>query len=263
MPNVFAVFLWLLKLGAIVNLYFLARTLTLPSGLVDSHIVVPAQIFFVVSAYRCLLPNRYEGNVVLHASPLSSTLVTRTLATFAEVAWIYQISHVIRVLNLEQVVWVEVCSWLMVLQIMASQIFVWGAILTGRVSLYFHEEFGWVVIFVLCTIASTYLYLTVHDLGDGRTLLQLNLLFALVYLPWQVVNLRALRARIRSSEERGPPNPPVTRHLVASGLQRALCEYHRAADAQSWGGLLGLTWMTGYWATLVPMWLSRVVELAH
>jgi hypothetical protein len=263
MSNAYAIFLWLLKLGALVNLYFLARTLALPPGAVDPGIVLPAQIFFVVSAYRCLFPNRYEGNIVLHASPLSSTLVTRTLATFAEVAWIDLIAHVIRMLNVEQIVWVDVFSWLMVLQIVASQLCVWGAIVTDRPLLYFYEEFGWVVIFVLSTIASTYLYLTVQPLGSGRTLLQLNLSFALVYLPWQVVNLRALWARVRGGREAGAKGPPVTRHLVASGLRRALREYRRATDAESWGGLLGLTWMAGYWATLVPMWLSSIVELAQ
>ena len=100
-------------------------------ALLTGDIVIPAQILFAVSGYRCLFPNRYKDNVVLHPSPLSSTLVTRVLATFAEVAWIYQFSHVIRLLDLEQVGWVEVLSWLMVLQVVVSQFFVWGAIATG------------------------------------------------------------------------------------------------------------------------------------
>ncbi len=66
-------------LGTFVNLYFLASTLSLRSGQTDPHIVIPAQILFVVSGYRCLFPNRYKDNVVLHASWLSSTLVTRVL----------------------------------------------------------------------------------------------------------------------------------------------------------------------------------------
>ena len=72
-------FLWLMKLGALVNLYFLAST---RSATADPHILVPAQIFFAVSAFRCLFPNRYEGNVVFHDSPLSSIFLTRLLATF-------------------------------------------------------------------------------------------------------------------------------------------------------------------------------------
>src|SRR5262249_16522078 len=137
-----------------------------------------------------------------------------------------------------------------VVQIVISQLCVWGAILTGRLRLYFYEELGWFVIFMLSSIASADLLITVPELGDGRTLLLLNLLFAAIYLPWQLVNLRALRARARSSQDRAP-----------SGVRRALFEYRRATDAGSWGGFLGLTWMLAYWATLVPLWLSRVVDL--
>src|SRR5215831_611936 len=234
------------------------RTLGLPAA--DPYLVVPAQIFLVVAAYRCLLPNRYESSVVFHASPLSSTFVTRTLATFAEVAWIYQISHVIRVFDIEKIVWVEVCSWAMVVQIVVSQICVWGAILADRPRLYFWEELGWFVIFVLSSIASAYLLMNGGGLGGGRTLLQLNLWFAGIYLPWQVVNLMALRARVRSS---ALPKQRVTGQLLASGAKRALFEYRRATDAESWGGLLGLSWMVGYWATLVPLWLAHVAQLAR
>ena len=246
-----APFLWLLKLGALVDLYFLLRTFAPSSAPVDARIVVPARIFFAVSAYRCLFPNRYERNVVFHASPLSSTLVTRTLATFAEVAWIYQASEVLRLLNAERVAWVDAFSWLMVVQIAVSQVLVWSAILIGRLALYFYEELGWFAIFVLCTVASAYLLETGHDLGDGRTLLQLNLWFALVYLPFQVVHLRSRRASARRTP------------FVPGGLRRALLDFHRATDAESWGGIVGLIWMTGYWGSLVPLWLSRVVELAH
>jgi hypothetical protein len=261
-PTDFAVFLWVLKLGALVNLYFLATTHAQGSGASDLHIVIPAQILFAVSGYRCLFPNRYKDNVVFHASPLSSTLVTRVLATFAEVAWIYQFSHVIRLLNLERVGWVEVLSWLMVFEVVLSQLFVWGAILTGRLALYFHEEVGWAVIFVANTLASAYLYLTVDALGDRETLLQLNLLFGLVYLPWQLIHLRVLRADARKRDESAEPNPQVTRQLVAANLHRSLHQWNRATDATSWGGLVGLTWMMAYWATLIPMWVHQVVLVA-
>jgi hypothetical protein len=139
MPDNFTVVLWALKLGALANLYFLANTFALGSGVVDPHIVIPAQILFAVSGYRCLFPNRYKENVVLHASLLSSTLVTRVLATFAEVAWIYQLSHVVRLLNLEHIAWVDALAWVMVIAVAISQLFVWGAILTGRLSFYFYE----------------------------------------------------------------------------------------------------------------------------
>jgi len=261
-PNDFTVFLWALKLGALVNAYFLATTFAQGSGDGDPHIVIPAQILFAVSGYRCLFPNRYKDNVVLHASPLSSTLVTRVLATFAEVAWIYQLSHLIRLLNLEHVGWVEAFSWLMVAAVVISQLFVWGAISTGRLALYFYEELGWALIFVANTIASAYLYLTVDTLGDRETLLHLNLLFGLVYLPWQLIHLRALRANALKRDVSVEPERRVTPRLVADNLHRSLHEWNRATDAASWGGLVGLTWMIAYWATLIPMWVQQVTQVA-
>jgi hypothetical protein len=255
MPTDFTIFLWLLKLGALINLYFLANTLRLPPGAVDAHIVVPAQILFAVSAYRCLFPNRYEDNVVLHATPLSSTLVTRVLATFAEVAWIYQFSHVIRLLNVDGVAWVDALSWLMVVQVVISQGFVWSAILTGRLALYVYEELGWAVIFAANTFASAFLYWTV-DTFDGREiLLELNLLFGLVYLPWQLIHLRALRAEAKAVHA----GEPLTPELLRQNLRRSFHETNRSTDSASWGGLVGLTWMTAYWASLIPLWIHQVV----
>jgi hypothetical protein len=259
MPNDFAIWLWVLKFGALVNLYFLARTLGLDPQEIDLHIAIPAQILFAVSAYRCLFPNRYKDNVVLHDSLLSSTFVTRVLATFTEVAWIYQFSHVLRVLDVEQVAWVEGLSWLMVLAVSISQLFVWGAILTGRLSLYFYEEIGWAVIFVANTIASFYLYQTVDLPGNHLLLLQLNLLFGAVYLPWQAIHLRALRADAREAGRDGGSAIPLTLGLLAGNLRRSIRERKRATDAAAWGGVVGLTWMTAYWAALIPGWVYQVV----
>ena len=105
MPSDFKALLWLLKLGALVNVYLLASLLALATP--DPHVVVPALILLGVSAFRCLFPNRYLDNVVFHDSPLSSIFPTRVLATFSEVAYIYEFSHVIRVLNVEPVGWRE------------------------------------------------------------------------------------------------------------------------------------------------------------
>ncbi|MEE3330029.1 MAG: hypothetical protein VX246_04090 [Myxococcota bacterium] len=222
MPNDFTLFLWLLKLGALANLYFLANTLALDSGRTDPQIVVPAVILFAVSGYRCLFPNRYKDNVVLHDSVLSSTLVTRVIATFSEVAYIYQFSHVLRLLNVANVGWVDALSWLMVFQVVVSQFCVWGAIATERLTLYVYEELGWLVMFVANTVASAYLYATVEGLGPREILLQLNLLFGVFYLPWQVVHLHALRTDAQQTAQTTGGGARVTPQLVASLLGRAL-----------------------------------------
>ena len=253
----YTIVLWLLKLGGLINLYFLVNTFLLPPAEAESYIVLPARILFAVSAYRCLFPIRYEHNVVFHDSLFSSIFLTRLLATFSEIAYIFLFSHVLRLLNTARVEWVTAVSWLMVAQVVVSQGFVWAAILTERLKLYYYEELGWALIFVANTIASAYLYLTVHVLGGREVLLQLNLLFGIVYLPWQVIHLTTLRANARrTSAKTGASSPSIL-----TGLKRAVRVKSRRTDSDSWGGFIGLTWMTAYWATLIPMWVYYIVKV--
>jgi hypothetical protein len=255
----YTIVLWLLKLGGMINLYFLAKTLPLASGDADAYILLPAQILFAVSAYRCLFPVRYEHNVVFHDSRFSSIFVTRLLATFSEIAYIFLFSHVLRLLNVDHVEWVIALSWLMVAQVVISQGFVWAAVLTEQLELYYYEELGWALIFVANTIASAYLYVTIGALGSREVLLKLNVLFGIVYLPWQVIHLTTLRASAkRNSGRTGAGSSSISMRLE-TGLKRAVLVKTRRTDADSWGGLIGLTWMTGYWATLIPMWVYYIV----
>ena len=258
MFNDFKVFLWLLKLGALVNLYFLANTFAVASGATDPSIVIPAQILFAVSGYRCLFPVSYKDNIVFHDSFFSSIFLTRLLATFAEVAFIYQFSHVIRLLNVDDVGWVNVLSWLMVVQVAISQGFVWGAILTERLALYFHEELGWAIIFAANTVASAYLYATVDSFGGSEMLIQLNLCFGFVYLPWQFNHLRVLRSDARRPGEAAESGSKLTWAMFVKGLDESIHARNRTTDGKAWGGFVGLTWMVAYWATLIPMWVNHV-----
>ncbi len=255
----YTIVLWLLKLGSLINLYFLVNTRLVVSGEADPYIVLPAQILFAVSAYRCLFPVRYEHNVVFHDSIFSSIFVTRLFATFSEIAYIFLFSHVLRLLNIDQVEWVIALSWLMVAQVVISQGFVWAAVLTEQLELYYYEELGWALISVANTIASAYLYLTVDAIGGREVLLQLNLLFGTVYLPWQVIHLTTLRASARRNSGRTGAGSPSISMRLATGLKRAVRLKTRRTDADSWGGLIGLSWMTGYWATLIPMWVYYIV----
>ena len=93
MPTDFRPFLWLLLLGVPLNVYFFTKGAGSCADGGDPKIILPALIFFGVSAYRCLFPNRYEGNVVFHDTKLSASLPTRILATFSEVAYIYPVSY--------------------------------------------------------------------------------------------------------------------------------------------------------------------------
>jgi hypothetical protein len=215
-----------------------------------------------VSAYRRVFPVRYEHNVVFHDSPFSSIFVTRLLATFSEVTYVYQFSYVLRVLNVHHVEWVTAMSWVMVLQVLISQLLVWGAIVTGRLALYFYEELGWANIFAINTIVSGYLCATLDELEDARVLLYLSLLFGAVYLPWQLVHLRALREQARQGADALEPGRTPSWAELRKGLERSLHVRNRRRDARAWGGVIGLMWMTGYWATLLPFWVHAIVGVA-
>jgi hypothetical protein len=251
-PGDFTVFLWLLKLGAVANLYFLLKTTSALAAGMDGWLAVPAQIFFAVSAYRCLFPVRYETSAVFHQSVFSSIFMTRLLATASEIVYIYAFSRVLRLLNVGDLAWVNLLSWSMVLFATTSQGFVWTAVLTGRFRYYFFEEIGWLLIFIANTAASAWLYATTAVHGGRQVLLELSLVFGVAYLPWQYVHLRVLRANGEAGAK------PVAGGL-AHGLKRAIELKNRRTDAESWGGIVGLIWMAGYWATLIPVWLFCVV----
>jgi hypothetical protein len=252
-------FLWLLKLGSLINLYFLLKAQALASSGAAAEIVLPAQIFFAVSAYRCLFPVRYEHNVVFHDSVLSSVFVTRLLATFSEVAYISLLSYVLRLLNIDQVKWVTALSWLMVALVVISQGFVWAAILTRQLGLFFWEELGWALIFVANTVASAYLYIALNAIRDKDMLLKVNLLFGIVYLPWQALHLQSLLANARRSPANTETRFTSIWSRLATGVKEAALVKTRRTGADSWGGLIGLTWMTAYWATLIPIWVYYIV----
>lgn len=255
MPSDFRPFLWLLKLGFLVNVYLIAGLLALPTP--EPHVVVPGLILLAVSAFRCLFPNRYLDNVVFHDSPLSAIFLTRVLATFSEVAYIYQFSHVIRALNVEQVGWVNGLSWLMVVQVVISQAFVWSAIVTKRLDLYFYEELGWLIIFAANTTASAFLFSAAATPSGGHILLQLNLLFGAFYLPWQILHLRSLLTEARA----GPAGGSAKGVHWREGLRDSIRQRNPRIDARAWGGLIGLTWMVAYWASLIPLWVYFVASV--
>lgn len=253
MPRDFSLALWLLKLGALVNLYLIASTLGITTP--DPQVVVPALILLSVSFFRCLFPNRYVDNVVFHDTPASSIFVTRTLATCSEVAYIYQFAYVLRFLNAGGSSWIDALSWLMVLQVVVSQCFVWGAIVTRRIGLYFFEELGWFVIFAANTIASAALYADLGAKPDPGSLLLLNLVFGALYLPWQILHLRSLRieAMVDAGRTESAASVPWQQ-----GLRDSIHERNPRNDAASWGGAIGLTWMVAYWASLIPLWVHHV-----
>ena len=236
------------------------QTLMPPLVLVDVHILIPAQILFIVSAFRCFFPVSYPTSAMLHNSFLSSIFLTRLFATFSEVAYIYQFSYLIRLFNDNQIPLVDMLSWIMVIQVVISQYFVWCAILMGRLKLYFYEELGWGIIFAINTIASILLYWTLDNLGGRELLLQLNLLFGAIYIPWQLIHLRTLRLRSKHQEINEDIHARITWSMLKKGLYKSIQLKNLTTKSEAWGGAIGMIWMTAYWATLIPYWLYLIVR---
>ncbi|HVT33972.1 MAG TPA: hypothetical protein VHE37_00200 [Nevskiaceae bacterium] len=253
--------LWLMKLGALLNFYFMLTTPSIFLAGVDPWLVGSAQFVFAASAYRCLFPVHYEHDVVFHDSAFSSIFVTRTLATIKEIAFIYLMSLVLRELNTAHIAWIDALSWLMVVLVMVAECFVWGAVLLYRFRYYVYEESTWLFIAIANTIASIVLWQQGTEPMSGRgLLLGFNFAFAVSYLPFQLLNLRFLWL----NADRNPPPAAGGRPLsarLAEGMWRSIRTKNRRTDPESWGGWLGLLWMIGYFATFVPAWMYCIARV--
>ena len=250
--------LWFLKLGAIINaLYFLS------SLEIDAipHLKTPAQIFFLISAFRCLFPVSYPNNTVFHDTILSSVFLTRFLATFSEIAMIYQLSVLMRLLNTEELMLINSLSWIMVIQVCVSQVFVWSAIFFQHRILYFYEEIGWFIIYSINTGVSLFILLNTTGSTGGDLLLYLNIIFGAGYLPWQFFHLKFLLKDGYNQRNENLPQPIISWSEFLNGIQNSITVMHSSTHSGDWGGIIGITWMFGYWAIIMPAWIYLIMKL--
>jgi hypothetical protein len=77
----------MLVVGLVTNMYLLDLSFDLHPD-VPQGILIPAQVFILVAAFRCTFPNRYNNNIVLHDTWFSCTWLTRFMATFSETFWL-------------------------------------------------------------------------------------------------------------------------------------------------------------------------------
>ena len=257
----FKYFLWFLKIGGILNGYFFLQTFDLPLSLIDFNILLPAQIFFFVSSFRCFFPVNYNTQAVLHNSILSSVFLTRFLATFSEIAYIYLFGYILRMYNHNQNILVELLSWGMTIQVIASQFFVWVAILTKRTKLYYYEEIGWFIIFIFNTIASIILYFSLEKYVINDILLLINLCFGAVYLSWQLFHLKSILDRVQLEKLHFISQDSITLQTLRMGLIQSIYLRKSNVNIKDWGGIIGLTWMFCYWASLLPIWIYFILKV--
>src|SRR5262249_16927932 len=129
----------------------------------------------------------------------------------------------------------------------------WVAILTERFQLYFYEELGWLFMYGANAIVSAFLY---EPPASRHGLLILNVVFGVLYAPFQIVNLWKVRAQAMAQ---GDTPARWTVERFGRGLGRSIRVKNRRTDAASWGGVVGAIWMAGYWATLLPLWVYAIV----
>ena len=51
----------------------------------------------------------------------------------------------------------------------------------------------------------------------------------------------------------------ANRELLVRGLIRSARVKNQTSESQAWGGLVGVIWMTAYWATLMPVWVYVIL----
>ncbi|MCR9096990.1 MAG: hypothetical protein NXI30_22440 [bacterium] len=252
-------FLHALKLGTITNVAFLIHALSIPADRRDPLLVIPGAILFAVSAWRCCLPNRYEGNVVLHDTVLSSAFVTRVLATFSEVAYVSFFAVALMRLDPTGRPGVQAIAIFMVAAATISQGFVWTAILTDRYRLYVYEEIGWLVLFAGHTVGAGWLFFDDPTDAGTRSLLVLALVFGAGYLPWQLFHLRFLVREAREQERDPAPGGGDT--SISQRVRATLFVRERATSSEAWGGIIGVTWMAAYWVLVIPVWMHVILRV--
>ena len=112
-----------LRVGVFSNLILFFLTLTYVNNDVDPFIMIPTQILLVVSAYRCLFPVNYASKAVILDSIFSSVFITRFVVTVVEIVYIYAFSQVIRIINADQFLIVDIFSWIMVAQVIVCLLY--------------------------------------------------------------------------------------------------------------------------------------------
>ena len=90
-------------------------------------------------------------------------------------------------------------------------------------------------------------------------LLQINLIFGVLYLPWQYLRLRNLLSSALQGEINPRLQTTLSRNTLMKGLQKSIQLKNKTSNSQAWGGLFGIIWMTSYWATLLPAWVYLII----
>ena len=117
------------------------------------------------------------------------------------------------------------------------------------------------IIFALNTFISFVIFLYGNNYEQYKILIQLNLIFGCFYLPWQFIHLRSISKRVAKNYASNSFVLDISMKLLVDGLNKSFYYREQTSKPDAWGGLVGLTWMLNYWATLIPVWLYFIIYI--
>ena len=147
----------------------------------------------------------------------------------------------------------------MVIQVTISQFFCWGAILIKYERFYFYEELGWFIIFLFNSICSIIL-LNSNISSDHNILVILNIIFGILYLPWQVFHLKSILNRIKGNKDIQNQSMKFNVEKMKMEFNNSFHERKVTYEQSDWGGVVGIMWMYGYWILIIPIWVFYIVR---
>ena len=227
--------------------------------------LIPAQVFIAVCGFRCVFPNSFKDCIVLHDVWQSSIWLTRFMATFAEIFWLYQLSVVATDLNHAQTLappqfWIDACANIIVFLVCLAQCCVWSSIVFETDILMWYEELNWTTMFILNTIINLYFFFSgemEHSKDPRWACVYLSLIFGAIYLPFSIgAHLPHI-----SSDYAGQKAKKIRLNFkqAKKGCLRSIFHRQKSEAAKDWGGNVGAFWMVGYWIG-EPFWLLFVAH---
>ena len=199
----------------------------------------------------------------MHDTFLSSTWLTRVLATFSEVFWLYQLAYINWDLNALRVggplFWIDTASALMVFLCCFAQCCVWSSFIFETDILMWYEEFNWALMFVLNTTVNLTFFFAGDVYGsDPRwSCVWISLIFGAIFLPWQIGGHLPYIVAVERRERHKHEKVDFSFKQIKKGCWRSLTFRKPSTSSQDWGEAIGAFWMFGYWI-LEPIWVTFI-----
>ena len=92
-----------------------------------------------------------------------------------------------------------------------------------------------------------------------HSLIIINIVFGILYLPWQVLHLKSITQRINSNSEIKAQEFKINSSKVMHEFKNSISDRKVSFDSKDWGGTVGMMWMYGYWILFIPTWMFYII----